>query len=167
MTPDALDPQPLLRLLHERNVVHIIIGGVAVAAHGYPRPTMDLDVVPDPDRRNLTRLAAALGELHAVPAEGDEFASAEFPMDASDVDDLAGGGNFRLDTDLGPLDVMQWIAGIDVDNLYAELDGSALTFTLDDLPLRYCSLGHLRTMKKAAGRPRDLDDLEHLPPADT
>lgn len=167
MTPDALDPQPLLRLLHERNVVHIIIGGVAVAAHGYPRPTMDLDVVPDPDRRNLTRLAAALGELHAVPAEADEFASAEFPMDASDVDDLAGGGNFRLDTDLGPLDVMQWIAGIDVDNLYAELDGSALTFTLDDLPLRYCSLGHLRTMKKAAGRPRDLDDLEHLPPADT
>ena len=42
-------------------------------------------------------------------------------MDASSVDDLAAGGNFRLDTDLGPLDVMQWVAGIDVDNLYAEL----------------------------------------------
>ena len=73
-------------------------------------------------------------------------------MDASDVDALAGGGNFRLDTDLGPLDVMQWIAGIDADNLYAELDACALTFTLDDLPLRYCSLGHLRAMKEAAGR---------------
>lgn len=166
MTPEALDPQPLLRFLHERNVAHIIIGGVAVAAHGYPRPTMDLDVVPDPGRNNLTRLADALGELHAVPAEGDEFATAEFPMDASDVDDLAGGGNFRLDTDLGPLDVMQWISGIDADNLYAELDASALSFTLDDLPLRYCSLEHLRAMKEAAGRPRDLDDLEHLPPAD-
>lgn len=165
MTPDALDPQPLLRFLHERNVAHIIIGGVAVAAHGYPRPTIDLDVVPDPGRDNLTRLAAALGELHAVPAEGDEFAPTEFPMNASDAEDLAGGGNFRLDTDLGPLDVMQWIAGIDADNLYAELDASALSFTLDDLPLRYCSLGHLRVMKEAAGRPRDLDDLEHLPPA--
>ena len=107
MTPEALDPQPLLRFLHERNVAHIIIGGVAVAAHGYPRPTMDLDVVPDPGRNNLTLLADALGELHAVPAAGDEFATAEFPMDASDVDDLAGRGNFRLDTDLGPLDVMQ------------------------------------------------------------
>src|SRR5687767_11439377 len=126
MTPDALDPQPLLRFLHERDVAHIIIGGVAVAAHGYPRPTMDLDVVPDPDRNNLTRLAAALGDLHAVPAEGDEFAAAEFPMDASDVEDLAGGGNFRLDTDLGPVDVMQWVAGIDADNLYDELDASAL-----------------------------------------
>ena len=167
MTPQALDPQPLLRFLHERSIAYIIIGGVAVAAHGYPRPTMDLDVVPDPDRDNLTRLAQALNELHAVPAEGDDFAAAEFPMDACDVDDLAGGGNFRLDTDLGPLDVMQWIAGIEVDNLYAELDASALSFTLDDIPHRYCGLGHLRAMKEAAGRPRDLDDLQHLPPADT
>jgi hypothetical protein len=98
MTPDALDPQPLLRFLHERDVTHIIIGGVAVAAHGYPRPTIDLDIVPDPDRGNLARLAGAL--------------------------------------------------------------------SLDDIPLRYCGLGHLRTMKQAAGRPRDLDDLEHLPPAE-
>lgn len=163
MTPDALDPQPLLRFLHERNVAHIIIGGVAVAAHGYPRPTIDLDVVPNPDRSNLTRLSNALRELHAVAAEGDEFAAAESPMDACDVDDLAGGGNFRLDTDLGPLDVMQWIAGIDVEDLYGELDARALTFTLDNVPLRYCGLGHLRAMKQAAGRPRDLDDLEHLP----
>jgi len=71
--------------LYEREIAHIIIGGVAVAAHGYPRPTMDLDVVPDPDRINLTRLADALAELHAVPAEGDEFAAAEFPTDASSV----------------------------------------------------------------------------------
>lgn len=166
MTAEALDPQPLLRFLHEHDVVHIIIGGVAVAAHGYPRPTVDLDVVPDPDRANLTRLADVLRELHAVPAEGDAFTSAEFPMDACDVDDLAAGGNFRLDTDLGPLDVMQWIAGVEAEDLYAELAARALTFTLDDLPVRYCGLGHLRAMKEAAGRPRDLDDLEHLPPAE-
>ena len=166
MTPDALDPQPLLRFLHEHDVTHIIIGGVAVAAHGYARPTMDLDIVPDPDRSNLTKLAGALGELHATPAEGNDFASAEFPMNPRTVNDLAAGGNFRLDTDLGPLDLMQWISGIDVDNLYAELVDSALAFTLDDLPLHYCGLAHLRAMKQAAGRPRDLDDLQHLPPAE-
>ncbi len=82
MTSEALDPQPLLRFLHGREIAHIIIGGVAVAAHGYPRPTMDLDVFPDPERGNLTRLAAALRTLHAVPAEGNEFASAEFPPTA-------------------------------------------------------------------------------------
>jgi hypothetical protein len=37
-TPEALDPEPLLRFLHVKGVAHIIIGGVAVAAHGYARP---------------------------------------------------------------------------------------------------------------------------------
>jgi len=87
-------------------------------------------------------------------------------MDACTADDLAAGGNVRLDTDLGPLDVMQWISGIEADDLYAELAGSAIAFALDDLPLHLCGLGHLRAMKQAAGRPRDLDDLEHLPSAE-
>ncbi len=160
---EALDPAPLLRFLHERAIAHIIIGGVAVAAHGYPRSTMDLDVVPSSDRENLTRLAAALAEINAVPAGQGDLASEEFPLRATDVDALAEGGNFRLDTDLGPLDVMQWIAGIDAGDVYAELDRAALAFTLDDIPLRTCGLAHLRAMKQAAGRPRDLDDLEHLP----
>lgn len=68
-----------------------------------------------------------------------------------------------METDLGPLDIMQWIAGIDADDLFAELDRDALGFMLDDVPVRYCSLPHLRAMKRAAGRPRDLDDLQHLP----
>lgn len=133
--PEALDPEPLLRFLHERGVAHIIIGGVAVAAHGYPRPTKDLDIVPA-RRDNLTRLAAALKEINACHTEGADFTSAEFPMDPTDPEDLSAGGNFRLDTDLGPLDVMQWIAGIDADDLFAELDRGALAFMLDDIPLR-------------------------------
>jgi len=163
--PEALDPEPLLRFLHDRRVAHIIIGGVAVAAHGYARPTKDLDVVPDADRENLTRLAHALADVNATPAERGDFGANAFPMDATDVDDLALGGNVRLETDLGPLDVMQWVAGIDGEDLYGELERSALTFTLDEIPLRYCGLTHLRAMKTAAGRPRDLDDLEQLPAA--
>lgn len=58
---------------------------------------------------------------------------------------------------------MQWISGVDADDLYHELDNEALTFELDDVPVRYCSLRNLRAMKAAAGRPRDLDDLQHLP----
>lgn len=160
--PEALDPEPLLRFLDERRVVHIVIGGVAVAAHGYARPTKDLDIVPRGDHENLARLAQALAEIHASAAELGDFAADEFATDATDAEDLAGGGNFRLETDLGPLDVMQWVAGVDTDDLFAELDGMALSFTLDGIALRYCGLGHLRAMKQAAGRPRDLDDLEHL-----
>ncbi len=58
---------------------------------------------------------------------------------------------------------MQWVAGVEADDLYAELECAALSFTLDEIPLRTCGLAHLRAMKMAAGRPRDLDDLEHLP----
>lgn len=160
---DALDPEPLLRFLHEQGIEHILIGGVAVAAHGYRRPSKDLDIVPAPTPENLGRLAQALLAIHARPAELGDFDLEEMPADATNLEDLALGGNFRLDTDLGALDIMQWISGVDADNLYHELDSEALNFELDDIPVRYCSLRHLRDMKSAAGRPRDLDDLQHLP----
>ncbi len=57
----------------------------------------------------------------------------------------------------------EWISGIGADDLFGELDRDALMFMLDDVPVRYCSLEHLRAMKNAAGRPRDVDDLQHLP----
>jgi hypothetical protein len=41
--PEALDPLPLLRFLHERGIKHIVIGGFAVNAHGFIRVTKDLD----------------------------------------------------------------------------------------------------------------------------
>lgn len=160
---DALDPEPLLRFLHESGVAHILIGGVAVAAHGYRRPSQDVDIVPQPDRDNLARLARSLQRLHTRPAELGDFADDELPANAANVEDLALGGNFRLETDLGALDVMQWVAGIDAADLYAELDRGALTLWLDDVPVRYCGLADLRAMKEAAGRPRDHDDLERLP----
>jgi hypothetical protein len=160
---DALDPEPLLRFLHERGVEHILIGGVAVAAHGYRRPSRDLDIVPAPEPANLSRLAQALAALHAHPAELGDFKADELPGDATRAEDLVLGGNFRLETDLGAIDVMQWVVGVDAEDLYAELAREALTFWLDDVPVRYCGLGHLRSMKRAAGRPRDADDLEHLP----
>jgi hypothetical protein len=58
---EALNPEPLLRALHEAGVRHIIIGGFAVNAHGVIRPSRDLDIVPDPDPDNLRRLAHLLG----------------------------------------------------------------------------------------------------------
>ncbi len=160
---EALDPEPLLRFLHEQGVDHILIGGVAVAAHGYRRPSQDLDIVPDPSPANLTRLTHALRALNARPADLGDFDLDELPADSTRVEDLALGGNFRLETDLGALDIMQWVSGMSAIDLYRELDGQALSFRLDEITVRYCSLQHLRAMKTAAGRPRDLDDLQHLP----
>jgi predicted nucleotidyltransferase len=56
-----LDLRRLLESLRDHDVRFIVIGGVAVGAHGYVRATEDLDVVPDPDPANLDRLVDALG----------------------------------------------------------------------------------------------------------
>lgn len=72
------------------------------------------------------------------------------------------GGNFCLRTKLGRLDLMQWIAGIDSEDLYATLRSEALTGNLDGVPVSVCGLAHLRSMKSAAGRPQDLEDLRRL-----
>ncbi len=45
-----------------------------------------------------------------------------------------------METNLGPLVIMQWIARIDADDPFIELDRDALGFMLDDVPVRYCSL---------------------------
>ncbi|HEY5344019.1 MAG TPA: hypothetical protein VIJ66_10245 [Solirubrobacteraceae bacterium] len=160
--PEALDPVPLLKHLHEHGVQHIIIGGLAVSAHGHVRPSKDLDIVPNPAHENLERLAAALADANAVDAGVSDFEPAEIPMSAMRVEDLSQRGNFRLHTDLGELDVMQWVSGIEGDHLYAELDRGTIESNIDGIPVRVCGLEHLRAMKRAAGRPQDLADLERL-----
>ncbi|MGH2969776.1 MAG: hypothetical protein ACRDK0_12040 [Solirubrobacteraceae bacterium] len=86
----------------------------------------------------------------------------EFPFDPTRPEDLRAGANFPLEMRLGDLDVMQWIAGIDADPAYGALAAAAIQGELDGIPLRVCGLDHLIAMKRAAGRRRDLDDLQRL-----
>lgn len=160
--PDALDPLPLLRALHERRIDHIVVGGFAVNAHGFIRVTKDLDIVPSPTQENLERLAEMLRDIDATILDSGDFQPREMPADPTSTDDLAMGGNFCLLTELGRLDVMQWLSGVEADDLYAEFDPEAVEGHLDGIPVRVCGLEHLRAMKRAAGRPQDLEDLERL-----
>jgi len=159
---EALDPFPLLRALHERGIEHIVVGGFAVSAHGFIRVTKDLDIVPSPAAENLERLAEMLRDLDAAVLDTADFKAQEMPVDPTRASDLAMGGNFCMQTDLGRLDVMQWLSGIDADDLYGELDREAIASSVDGLYVRVCGLDHLRAMKRAAGRPRDLEDLKGL-----
>jgi hypothetical protein len=160
--PDALDPLPLLRALHERGIEYIVVGGFAVNAYGFIRVTKDLDIVPNPDHDNVERLAEMPRDLNARILDTDDFTAAEMPADPTRTADLEMGGNFCLLTNLGRLDVMQWLSGIEADDLYSEFDPDAVEGRVDGIPVRVCSLEHLRTMKRAAGRPQDLEDLKRL-----
>jgi hypothetical protein len=85
---------------------------LAVSAHGYPRATKEVDVVPSPERANLRRLHAALSELDAEPLEIGDFRAEELPVPFA-PDGLDEGGNWALRTTAGRVEVLQWVPGID------------------------------------------------------
>jgi len=145
----------LLVALVEADIRFVVIGGHAVAAHGYERATRDVDVVFAADHENCVRFSALLARLDAtvrladLPAPGGQI-TAEW---------LAGGGHFVFATAHGLLDALTWIAGFD----HAALESRALTAELPDgTELRVCSYDDLLAMKRLADRPRDHEDLREL-----
>jgi hypothetical protein len=156
------DPLDLIDALARARVDYIVIGGFAVGAHGFPRATNDLDIVPDPSPGNLERLAVALRDLQAVNHGAGEFDPAEFPFDPLNASELAEGGNFLLMTRAGRLDVMQWVPGIPGDFAYPHLRAGAISTTLSSHRIDVCSREDLITMKRTAGRDQDLIDLRSL-----
>lgn len=103
-----LRPRELLATLSGHAVDFVVIGGFALAPHGYVRATLDLDIVPDP--ANITRLADALGELDAAVDLGD-LRAGELDI-RPDQQGLSAGGNWGLATRYGRLDVMQDVPGL-------------------------------------------------------
>ncbi len=72
------DPRAILLALAEHGVEFVVVGGVAVQAHGHGRSTKDLDVMPRPDLVNLSRLSEALAAL------GAQLLRADRPVDVTD-----------------------------------------------------------------------------------
>lgn len=155
--PSPLDVEGLLAALERAAIRFVVIGGFAVGAHGYPRATKDLDIVPDPDPENLARLASLLPELNASVLGMEDFAEDEVVQ--PDADGLAMGGNFVLITSHGRLDIMQLI-GPDLE--YADLDSAAVEDEVFGHRIRFCGFEHLIAMKEAAGRPEDEIDIRRL-----
>jgi hypothetical protein len=150
------DLHALLEALNEAEVRFVVIGGVAVGAHGYVRGTEDLDVVPDPDPENLQRLTEALQTLESPsPTVGERAFDP-----ASDGGVIRRGGNVTAITRFGELDVVQRARGVPS---YTQLDEDAVDSELLGVPVRICSLARLREMKQAQDRAQDLADLENLP----
>jgi hypothetical protein len=145
----------LLRRLVAAEVQFVLIGGLAVNAWGVVRGTRDLDIVVDPATENLNRLAAlasaAGGHVHTPEA----FVSSGFSIAAL----LAKEERVEIETSLGSLDVVQGLPGVPA---YAELRDRATEVEIMGVTIAVCSLADLRAMKRAAGRTRDLADLEEL-----
>jgi hypothetical protein len=74
-------PDEPIAALADGGVVYVLIGGPAVGAHGLPRATKGLDIVPAPDEENLRRIVAVLRAVEARHFETGDFNPAEFSHD--------------------------------------------------------------------------------------
>ena len=147
-------PARLLERLVEAGVDFVIVGGVAVVLQAQPRFTKDLDICYAPDADNLERLGDTLVGLHARLRGIDE--TVPFVADART---LLQTQILTLTTDAGELDLLVDPQGAPP---YEQLRRDADVVDLDGIQVRVASIEHLSAMKRAAGRPQDLADLEAL-----
>jgi hypothetical protein len=151
-----------LRLLLEAKIDFVVIGGLAVGAHGYVRATKDIDIVPNQERSNLVALEDVLFGIHARPVERPDFRAEEMPV-PWEPGALLYGGNWALDTDYGRIDLLQYIHGVEVIETYTELRDGAFVVDVPGIGrVNFASLEHLELMKRVAGRPQDMSDLAQL-----
>jgi len=143
-----------LALLAGAGVEFIVIGGMAAAAHGSARATLDLDVVYSRTPENIRRLASAL-TAHAPYLRG---APPGLPF-TFDAETIRHGLNFTLTCDVGDFDFLGEVVG---GGTYEQLLPHTIELDAFGVRCRYVDLDTLLQLKRAAGRPKDLEAIAEL-----
>jgi len=141
------DFKEFLRLLNANRVDYLLVGGYAVGLHGYPRATVDLDVWVRATPDNADRIVRALRSF------GFDLPSLEpqLFLDARSI--------VRFGTPPFRIEIMTSIDGVAFD----ACRGRPSVFDVDGVPVPVISLDDLKANKRAAGRNKDLADLDNLP----
>ena len=141
------DFKDFLKLLDAEGVEYLLIGGYAVAYHGYPRATEDIDIWIASSSQNAQRIIRALKQFgFDVP----ELAQDLFLKPESIV---------RMGVPPLRIELSTTISGVD----FAECYQARVTEAIDGISVSIINLPDLKKNKQASGRHRDLDDLERLP----
>lgn len=146
--------EPAIDSLAKHKVEFVIVGGVAVIAHGVPYATFDLDFCYARTKENLGKIIEALAPFN--PRLRDFSTDLPFVWDERT---LQGGTNFTFQTDIGDIDLLGEVAGV---GSYAEVFNHSTTLKLFDCEVRVLSLESLIKAKKTAGRAKDLLVLPQL-----
>jgi hypothetical protein len=144
----------LLQLLSENDVEFIIVGGAAATAHGSARLTVDLGVVYNRNRLNISRIVNALRPLNPYL----RGAPPGLPFDWSE-ETIEKGLNFTLTTGLGALDLLGEIVG---GGSYEKLLPDTIEIEVAGVTCQCLALERLIAVKRAAGRAKDLEVVAEL-----
>jgi len=152
--------EPIFQTLNAAGIRYVVVGGLATVLHGYARLTADVDLAVDlapEEATKMIRALAAKGYRPQVPVLPEEFANpttrkmwlAEKNMRA-----------FSLVDQANPMRVVDLLLQPEVP--FEELLAGSEEVLLNKTPVRIASLDHLISLKRQAGRPQDLADIEQL-----
>ncbi len=148
------DYRVLVTSLVKEHIDFVIIGGIALVLHGSGRVTRDLDICYSREGENLNRLSRALKPLH--PALRGAPADLPFALDAAT---LQSGLNFTLTTEAGDIDLLGEVTGLGMFPVVARF---GTPMEIYGATVKVLSLQGLERAKRAAGRAKDLADLEDI-----
>ena len=134
------------QLLNDNQVKYLVIGGYAVAVHGHPRYTKDIDIWIEISEENAQKLVTALTQFGF---ESLGLTSEDFQTPHQII---------QLGYPPNRIDLITNPDGIDFQTCY----DSKIEVTLNDVPVKFINLDNLKKNKLASGRLQDLADLEKL-----
>lgn len=140
------DFKEFLQSLNDNNVRYLIVGGYAVALHGHPRYTKDIDIWLWLDPQNAQHIVQALAQFG--------FASLGLTVD----DFLETNTVIQLGYPPNRIDILTSLSGVDFETCYA----SRVETQIDNLTVTFIDLENLKKNKLASGRYQDLADIENL-----
>jgi hypothetical protein len=133
--------------LNTHGVEYLLVGGYAVGYHGYHTATVGMDIWVANTPQNAARTVAAIREFGFDVEQLRE----ELFLQANKI--------VRMGEPPLRIEVMTSVSGVDFDTCYPQ----RIAEVVDGVKINFINLENLKTNKLAAGRHKDLDDLENLP----
>jgi len=140
------DFKEFIQSLNDNHVRYLVVGGYAVAFHGHPRYTKDIDIWIERTPRNASQVVKAL----------DQFGFGSLGLKEADF--LVPDQIIQLGYPPNRIDLLTTLSGVDFEDSYS----SRVEIEVDDVLVNFIDLENLKKNKKASGRHQDLADLENL-----
>ena len=140
------DFKEFIQSLNDNGVRYLVVGGYAVALHGYPRYTKDIDIWVEMSAENASKIIKALDQFGFGSLEVKE---AEFTI----PDQM-----LQLGHPPGRIDILTTLPGVEFSECYV----ARMVVEIDGVYVNFIDLDNLKKNKRATGRHQDLADLENL-----
>ena len=152
--------EPIFSALNERELRYVVVGGTAVVLHGYVRLTVDLDLVVDPApaaSRHAVEALTGLGLRPRLPVDPSAFADPDQRRIWVEERNLRVFSMWDPDDPLREVDLF-----VEEPIPFEDLWQRSVEVKVGSVSVRVASKTDLIRMKRLAGRPRDLEDIEAL-----